>query len=614
MRHIAPASQAVLLVPVVQALSVGAISCSYYLARGGSNMSAPFYWSGQLALLIPAVYVIARYRASAGTLSVCVLSTGLCSFLVMVAYQPLYLSFADEFQHHQTLQSVLSTGHLFAANTALPVSSVYPGLEVVTSGLAQLGHLPAYVAEMCIAGAAHIATLFLVFGILTSMTSSPRWAAIGSLAYTLNPQYQFIDSYFTYTVFGLLFTFAAVLCLVLALRATGRAALIWAVFSAVFGSACVISHHVSSFFCVAFLALILLTERARGRPGALRLAAVAVIPVAVVLALWTAFVAPSVISYLAPVYQDIEAALLHHRVSALPVPRAIPGLRLPRLRSSPVPTSSPSERYLEYLGTVALVLAYSAALVTWVRPGQRKAGRPPADGAFVLASLVLYVLVAVRVALPDGSELSSRLYAYALLPVSYVLVQGARRAFSSRAPVHAHPRPSFFRPAGASALAVVIWVGVLAAAWPPSYARLPGPPLAAAWERSTSPAVLAASEWAATHLSHHLYFVSDQMTASVFSGLADETAVSAPAAYIFLASTMSPSTVKLLDRYDISLIIVNRIVDQQLPADGKYFVDDPLDGYYASPIPLPDINKFLKWPGGSVIYDNSQVAIVAVAP
>lgn len=614
---------ALLLLPILQALAVATVAYAFALSRSLSPQAHILYWCGELCLVVVPVFLILRYRPEQWALGAAVASTGVCSFTIMLTYQPLYLAFGDEFQHSETLRSILLTGHLFAPNSSLPVSSVYPGLEIATAALVQLTHISTYAAEMAIAGAAHVTTLLLVFAILLTLTRNARASAIGAILYTLNPQYQFIDSYFTYTAFGLLFTFSAILCLLVALQSSDQASRVWSLAAAAFTSACVVSHHVSSYICIAFLALIGGCEFAAGRQKGVRASAWAVLPASLVAVLWTAFVAPDVVGYLAPVGRDLISGLLHH-VSTTRPPRSMQGSKLPRLRTTASPSSPRADRYLEYAGTGVLLIMYSFSLLTRARSRHRRrtpatsasngSPYPPGDSALVIASLLFYFLVAVRVALPDGSQLSSRLYAYALLPVAYVLVTTPAHLLVSRPWTDSKPRLASLRAVGAAALAGIVWAGAVAGGWPPSYARLPGPALAAAWERSADPAVMAASQWAASHLKPHLYFVSDQMTAGIFAGLADETAVSAPTARIFLAATMSPQVVMLLRRYDISLIVVNRIIAEQLPADGNYFTDDPFSRYYASPIPMSDLAKFLTWNGGSIVYNNSQVAIIALSP
>lgn len=600
-----------LLVPILQAAAVAVVAYAFALARSRAPLSDLAYWVGQTALVVPTAYVIARCRPTQWGAISAVTSTAVASFVVMVSYEPLYLTFADEFQHYETLHSILTSGHLFAPNTALPVSSLFPGLEIVSSAVVQMTHVSTYVAELAIAGSAHVTTLLLVYAILRTVTGNIRASTIGALVYTLNPQYEFIDSYFTYTMFGLLFTFSAILCLLRSLQSRGRASKLWALGASSLASVCVVSHHVSSYLCVAFFVVVLVCEFASGRPRCAATAAWALLPASLVVLLWTTFVAPEVIGYLAPVGHEVISGLLRHSVSS-PRPLVARGLDLPRLRTSPSVPSPSTDKYLEYFGTAVLLIAYSIALLGWLRPRGRPVVRPPGDAAIVIASLLLYVLVAVRLALPDGSELSGRLYAYALLPVAYVVVQGTRRLAGGRRSVHAKPHSGSVVAIGVASLTAAVWLGALAGGWPPAYARLPGPTLAGAWERSMDPAVIAASQWAASHLEHHLYFVSDQMTAGAFAGLGDETAVSAPAATIFLTRNVTPGILAMLRQYDISLIVVNRIISEGLPADGKYFTDDPFSGYYASPIPWSDITKFLTWTGGSVIYSNGQVSIIAV--
>jgi hypothetical protein len=559
-------------------------------------------------MIVPVVFLITVCAIERWTALVLVVSTAVNSFVVMLMYQPLSFAFGDEFQHYETLHGILSSGHLFGSNTDLPVSPKYAALEIIASCVSFITHLSPYVSGMLTAGVTHVVTLVLVFEIVYMVADDDRTALLASVLYTLNPQYQFLDSYFTYTATGLLFAFATVLCVLQALARVDDRSWPWAFAAVACGAVCVVSHHVSSYICLAFLLVIFLRDVACRDRRRARVGASILVPVAVLMVGWTTFVASDVIGYLSPLAGDLIGRL--HAQTTVP---NLTGLRIPRLRAS-ANTAAPSfDRYTEYAGALVLVALYTLALDAGLRSEERGKKRwGPVEVPFLVTSLVLYVIILVRLGAPDGSELAARLYAYGMLPVACFIAPSLTGAYRWRQVAHRRRWAVPLRGVVVALLVAGVWAGDVAGGWPPSYARLPGPELAAGWERSADPAVLAASDWAAANLPPYRYFISDEMTAAVFSGIASETEVATPSADVFLAGSMTGRVLSLLQTYDVNYIVLNMIVTRQLPADGAYFTDDPLAGRYASPVPVADVTKFLHWTGGSVVYNNAQVAIVAV--
>src|SRR4051812_33140562 len=104
-------------------------------ARSGAGWAEPLLWAGIMLLMLPiALRLIARSTARHERIALAVLLT-MALYLVKVMRSPVAFTFYDEFVHWQTVDDILRSAHLFHINPLIPVSSLYPGLHIITSAL-----------------------------------------------------------------------------------------------------------------------------------------------------------------------------------------------------------------------------------------------------------------------------------------------------------------------------------------------------------------------------------------------------------------------------------------------------------------------------------------------
>ena len=88
-----------------------------------------------------------------------------------------------------TLVRLLDSRALFEINPVLPISSFYPGIELVTAAIRWLTGLPLLLDQMVVLVLARILLVLCVFLIVERVCHSSRAGGIGVLVYTANPQF-----------------------------------------------------------------------------------------------------------------------------------------------------------------------------------------------------------------------------------------------------------------------------------------------------------------------------------------------------------------------------------------------------------------------------------------
>src|SRR5205085_2036248 len=171
-----------------------------------------------------------------------------------------------------TAQDIVNTGQLFSPNSLLVVSPYYPGLELVTTALSNIGNIPVFEAGLITLAAARLVFVLSLFFFFSMVSGSTRVAGIACLVYMTNPKFLYFDSQFAYESLAL--PLAALVLYVVARRGhSSRARWLGLTLIGVLGVAAVVTtHHVTSAMLIAFLVLwalsgYILRRRDRSTPG-----------------------------------------------------------------------------------------------------------------------------------------------------------------------------------------------------------------------------------------------------------------------------------------------------------------------------------------------------------
>ena len=447
------------------ALGSAAVAVAFAGARYRHTWADHLFWAGEIVIFaVPAGFLLFRRRVTSTEAVGVALLMPVTTFLVNQYYSPGQFRFSDEFDHVQTAQTILATHHLFHANTILPQSAQYPGLEIITTGIVSITHLSITTSGLIVAGTAHVLAGLALYFVVLETTRRPRPAALAAVLYATGSHYQFFDSYFIYETIAVPFLLLALLATVKMLKQSGSAIWGWAIVAMASGIVTAVCHHVTSYVLVALLfafvvAQFLIPREARN-PGVIPLFLVVIAAVAV----WDLGVATSTVSYFRPV---VDGLLPGH-------PGTRPSTGGAVISGSPGITGKPPrvDTVAEYLGfLLLLVLTGVGAWKVW------RVRRSAATGAalgLALASLSILLALALR-GTSNGSELAGRSLTFVLIPVSFVASLALVGLVMKQRPARWRTRMA----AGGCTLAVVVLaVGGIASGWPPPYARLPGPYLA----------------------------------------------------------------------------------------------------------------------------------------
>ncbi len=584
------------------AFGVLVVAIADAMARSKDPGAGALFWIGQITLyLVPAAMLVARRPVTRSEGLGIALAVPVATYAVLECYRPLQFDFLDEFAHVQTAQSILTTHHLFHANTLLPVSAQYPGLEIVTTALASLSHLSIDASGTVIAGVAHVLLGAALYSLVDEVTGRPRAGGLAVVIYATGPHFQFFDSYFIYEVIALPFLVASLLAVVKVVKAPDtKSATSWSVAAILAAFITVVSHHVTSYALIGLLVCFVVA--ALVVPGARRhrrhLVAVLAATVAMTLA-WDLGIATDTAAYIVPQLQHVFSALNPENLFRGPT------------KGSGSYATPVADTVLELFGQLVLVALVIFGIVQAFRNRNEK--HRALMLASAVASLALFVEIAIRLFLRNGSEIAARLSSYALLPIGLTIAAALR--FPRPGVEHPPSRRARLHGAGARSMvlgaAVALAAGGVAGGWPASYARLPGPFLVGAWERSVDEHNLALSAFVRRNFTPANGVVSDFITAAMVAGLGHQVNVGGVAS-LFLQRRFTPRDVRLIEQKHISFVIVDKRISQQLPADGYYFLPDPRAGRYKTPIQSANLAKFNRIPAVSRIFDDGTISVYDV--
>ena len=578
-------------------------------ARANQPAADGLFWLGLLVLFAPVAWRLLSPIAAAAERVALLEVLGVALLFVKTLAYPLGFSAFDEFIDWRTAADIFASGHLFAPNSLLPISASYPGLEIATTALAHLTGLSLFHAGLVILLAGRVLLIGSLYAFFVLISRSPYLAGLAVLGYLLNPHFVFFEAQFAYESLALPLG-ACVLYLVAvwarAAPGSGRTAPLG--LAALMLAALGVTHHLTSYAVVGFLALWAVV--AACRPGARRLTmlgvllAVASMSLAVLL-LGLLAVRAGVVAYVAPHLTqslgDVVGALTGHG----------PAVRLFQSYGGP-PT--PAWETLAGAASVALV---TLSLPVALRGAQRRAPRPTAAALCLVGLALAYPITQLLRLSASGTEIADRLPDVLFVAVGFALALAvaelAGPATAGRKSMRIAPPPAR-QLALTAALALALVGGVCIGAGP-AWMRLPGPSLVAADARSIEPQHVRLASWMLQHLGAGHAVATDRDTRLVVETNGAQDAVTAigngvEVSPIFTQPTVNPTVLRLLRAGRVRYVVVDTRLCQALPAVGIYFETDEPGAYaYTAPLACAALAKFDGAAGSDRIYDDGQLVI-----
>ncbi len=583
------------LIALLSSVGTLAVAAAYAGGREGWPYLSALFWPGQLLVYVPIAlraYSPRLTRPAEGFALLLLLFAQ--QTLLFRMYSPLAVKFPDELQHWRGTVNVIQSGRLDRANYSLPVAVHYPGLEALGGALSASTGLSLTATAFIVAALLHLLLVCALYVLCLRIRADWRVATLACVIYAANPHYMFFDAMYIYQSLALPFLLLAVWALRL-LRLPGQAAGRWAVLLIAIGVVTV-SHHITSFVMVALLGSFAAAGLGRPRPAReLRPVAAWLVATAAVLA-WVLLVARDVVGYLAPpVAQlgDSATGLLHGRLGAM-----APG---------GAPLAEPLDERLATAGALGILafLVVRGSRGLWPERHAEPWTLPLIGGA-----LLLFADGGLRFVASDGAELSGRASTFIYIPVALVaaiVLHDIRRRGLDHHDTGRHGVAPLDRAIPVVAAAVIL-IGGVASGWPPAWERLPGPYLAAGYERSVDPQGIAAAEWARSALGPGHRWAGDLTASSLLATIGDQITVR-DGGVLFDGRRADAAARSFVQREDIEFLAADLRDSIQLPASGAYFPIDPNAGRYRSPLPRADLAAPGRVAGVSSIYDGGDITL-----
>lgn len=576
-------------VSLVSALGLLLVALAYTGGRAELAESPAMYWLGLGVMVTPVVIRLLRRDVGRGERAGLVAVLALLLYATKVLYAPTEFQFADEFAHWRSTANALGGDRVFSgSNPLLPVSFFYPGLHSATAALADLAGLPIFPAGLLVIGAARLVFALALYLLYERCSGSPRIASLGACIYMANPNFLFFSSYFIYQ--SLAVPLAALFLMLIAdgLHAGRPRSQGMALLTLICLAAVVITHHVTSIALLIFLAAWALVELAFGRRRTAP-AVWAFVSAGAIVA-WMVYVATPVLGYLGePLLEavvDLGAVFSQDGgVSA----------------AIPVTPNPPHERLMS-MGAVAAIalslpLAVGLVLLRYRRGGLAR--------ALAFCAVAYAVAILLRLFAGQGAELAGRSWTFIFLGVAFVLANLYAELYRRLG--------GWLAPRGAVvALLAGLFFGGASAGSPPYWARLPGPYLPSAFERSVTPEGIAAATWAGEALGPDHVFAGDTTNFDLiasYGGQAPARGVS----WIYLDDSLGGAERRDIARKGVEYFIVDRRLASGLPATGIYFEGgEPGARRHTSPLDPALLDKFALEADLNRIYDSGNIAIYDV--
>ncbi|MEM6284943.1 MAG: hypothetical protein AAF787_22320, partial [Chloroflexota bacterium] len=251
---------------------------------------------------------------------------------------------------------------------------------------------------------------------------------------------------------------------------------------------------------------------------------------------------------------------------------------------------------LQSVGWIALLTPIGAYMV-WMESSFRNA---PAM-TLGLVGVGYYASILLRFG-PDGAELAGRSWPFLFIGVGFTLAYGFVRTF-------------FITRQGriyAQIVCVVvlsaIYVGGLQSSWPPEWARLPGPYLVGASERSVELEGIHAAEWARENMPTQSRTTGTFTMYLLFGSLGQQYPVFG-LAEVYASPRFGAREVDNLQNREIRFFVIDYRVAESLPYRGTYFGSESVWTVDSNPISTEVMDKFAELPEVDRIFDSGNIVI-----
>jgi len=584
------------------------VALAQVAAMHGHGAAHALYWVGIIAISFPAVYVALSPYVSRKERVALVLIMGLACYGVKMIHSPMGFTGFDEFLHWHTALNVTEQKHLFGANSLLPVSPLYPGLEIVTTAFASLSGLSIFVSGSIVIGATKAAFLIALFLIAEAVTRSSWVASLACIIFISNSNFTAFHSLFAYE--SLAFMLLA-LTMLTALRVSDVDDHIpFYLFTGAAGAAALsLTHHMTSYFAAVFLFVLAVLELKRSRKRGLRIAFIACSAIAADL-IWWRFTGGTG-SYIGPI--------MERGIRELWTILGSPGsARVPFTGEDGVEQALGQKLVGAtnvFLICFAIAIGFFRSLnlagLTIERWGFLSPVSWENSGLLLLTLLTLGFPLSVLLRLTQtGWEIGNRLGSFVFLGVCVVAaisVAGLWRDLWTDAP----------RPGALASILTIMVLGGFVLGWEPNTINYPYKVGADA--QSVEPLGIGAAKWTQSVLGPQHRFAADRTNQLLLAVHGRQTPVTslqdrADIANLITRKTFGPSELNTIKQSVVDYILIDLRLTTALPRYGVYFDGGERSDIHAFPPLSMALLKFNALNGVGRPFDNGAIIIYDVRP
>ena len=586
---------------LTSAVGVFLLALAYNAGRSAAPWAELLYWIGIGVFFLPIAIRAISSKPTRGERIALLIVLAIALYFVKVLAYPLYFALYDEFSHTRTALDIAASGHLFQFNALLPISSLYPGMEIATNALSSLTGLSVFDSGLVLIGTTRLLFVLTLYLLYERFSNSERVAGLATLLYMANSGFVSADEMFSYESLALpLALFILFLVERRRYETADRRLGLFLVICLGLG-ALVATHHVTSYALVAFLllwtAIWMIGFFRRGRNWRDEAGPLGVALLGLVLCIgWIFYTGGIVIDYLV---EPLSGAL--HQLTQILLNQIAPR----QLLNSGKFVAPLWERITSYSSEALIVLGLPFGLFKiWRNHRSNAPVLALAIGAIAFPAAQIFRFT------QKGAEAADRSTEFLFLGVGFVLAIGAVEFWLSRA-------PSWRRKALIIGAVAVIFFGQMIIGTEP-LERLPGPYLVSADQRSVEPEGIDAAEWALAYLGPGNRIATDRTNTLLMGTYGNQAVVTSSNETIatwplFLSLEFQPQMVLILKQDKIQYLVVDHRLSTGIPIVGTYFNKGEPDAYqYTHPIDLSALEKFDSIINVSRVFDSGDIVIYDV--
>lgn len=577
---------------VIASAGVAVVAIGYTAGRLLLPIAPALFWLGMLVITVPILLRMLAHEASRTERISLILLMSMALFLVKVLHSPVDFTLFDEFHHWRTVDDIVETGHLFSANNILPASPYYPGLEIVTVALVQMG-IPLFVAGNAVIGAAKILISLALFHLFEEAGASPRTAGLAGLVYMANPGYLFFDAQFSYESLAL--PFASTALFTLARLQNGKLTRGMIALTILMIGAVVVTHHLTSYFLAAILLVWAVTSLIR-HDRHWRVPMVAAIGTIVATIVWLVTVASVTIEYLVPLFTGAAAEALAVLTGNLGVRQLF--------RPAVSEAAAVWEQLLGFGSVIVVSLTIPVGVFILIRRRRSNAIAVSLAGVSLAFGASLFGRFTER-----GAEIAARSNEFIFLGAAYVVALVVLLTVVDR---RGRRRTGLV---GGVIVMLIVLFGGFALALPP-WARLPGRYLVAADPRSVEPQGIQTAQWMREMLGPGNRILTDRTNRLLLATYGRQHPISAAGDHVnvravFFARQFGPNEINRLREANVPYAVVDERLSSSLPFVGVYAErgELALTGPHRQPIDPVVLTKYDGQPGVDRVFDSGDLKV-----